>query len=221
MEYVDEKRWPILKEALEEMRTGGEIEKLTKAQRYAEMLKRRRAWAGLASKTLAAKLDGAMAQSACVAALIDGEPGDILDIGAGGGLLGVVLAIVMEEWRVALVESSSRKAAFLAEIKSSCGLRNLSVLNSRAEELPRGKGYDFCVSRAAGKIEELGPLAVGLLRSGGRYLALKSSDPRDELEAASGALSAAGGRLVEVVSARVGAREKPAAVGSIVIIEKL
>jgi 16S rRNA (guanine527-N7)-methyltransferase len=213
--------WPLLKEAISIIGVERIDEKVKKAQAYAEMLKKRREWAGLTSKTLAAKLDGAMAQSACVAAEIKGEPGEILDIGAGGGILGVVLAVVMEEWRVTLAESSSRKAAFLAEVKSACGLRNVSVLNVRAEEISGGPGYDFCVSRAAGTIRELAPLALALLKPRGTYLALKSSDPGAELEEAEGTLSTAGGRLVGVVRAQRGTLENPLRGGSIVVVEKM
>lgn len=157
-------------------------QKAVKLNGYADALRSARSWAGLTSGALEEDLALAVTDSLALAVCIEGPGGTrIADLGAGGGLLGIVLAIARPEYFVELIESSARKAAFLAETAGSLGLENLTVRNRRAEALTGEVSFDVVVSRAAGRLKDVAPLALGLLRHGGRYIALKAADAASEL----------------------------------------
>jgi 16S rRNA (guanine527-N7)-methyltransferase len=192
---------------------------------YLGLLGKRRDWAGLAAR--GSGLEGTegtriAADSVALAAYIN-ESGRscACDLGAGGGLLGLVVAICCPQLDISLVESASRKAAFLAETIGQMNISNARVLNVRAEAIAGTVQYDVVMSRAAGSLSKLAPIALDLLYKGGVYVALKSSDAAVELEQASCPVERAGGRIKEV--RRV---DQPHSLGeetraSLVVIEKL
>jgi 16S rRNA (guanine527-N7)-methyltransferase len=182
---------------------------------YLRMVQTRREWAGLVSRGL--PVEASIDQSLAVAQMIEGESPRLADLGSGGGLLGIVVAIACPDARVDLVESLSRKAAFLAEVIGRLDLENSTVINKRAEKLVKTGDYDYVTSRAAGKLEKLAPIALGLLKTGGRYLALKSSDPEEEIDDAMSSVNRSGGSLVEKRDVAHGSMKS----ASLVVIEKL
>jgi 16S rRNA (guanine527-N7)-methyltransferase len=119
----------------------------------------------------------------CVAvgALI--EPGSlVVDLGAGAGLPGIVLAIARPDLRVVLVESMLRRTAFLEEVIADLALRSVSVRRARAEDLAKEKlRADVVTARAVAPIDRLATWAVPLLREGGALLALKGTGIIDEM----------------------------------------
>ena len=131
--------------------------------------------------------------------------GRVADLGSGAGLPGLVLAAHLPETRFDLIESSSRRCAFLREASERMGLANAAVICERSEEWAAGEGagaYDAVTARAVGPLSTLAELASPLLCEGGVLLAWKGG--RSESEEAE--LARAGERLamkpVEVRSVR-------------------
>jgi 16S rRNA (guanine527-N7)-methyltransferase len=98
----------------------------------------------------------------------------IADLGSGGGFPGLVLAIALPEARVALVESVTRKGAFLTGATERLGLGNVEVVSARAEAWPEGLGaFDIVTARALASLAVLVEYAAPLLAVGGRLVAWK------------------------------------------------
>jgi 16S rRNA (guanine527-N7)-methyltransferase len=113
----------------------------------------------------------------------------IADLGAGAGLPGLVLAAVLPEAQVALVESVGRKCAWLQRAVDAMGLGNVDVVNARAEAWPEGIGaHDLVTVRALAPLSVLVEYAAPLLVDGGALVAWKGR--RDAREEADGAAAA-------------------------------
>jgi 16S rRNA (guanine527-N7)-methyltransferase len=112
----------------------------------------------------------------------------IADLGSGAGLPGLVIAAALPASRIDLIESASRKCAFLREAIDRMGLSNASVVCERSEEWAAGEGreaYDVVTARAVGPLATLAELASPLLRQGGVLAAWKGArSPDQEAEAA-------------------------------------
>lgn len=108
----------------------------------------------------------------------------VLDVGAGGGLPGMVLAIWAAEaepaLRVALVDTVHKKTAFLTQAKAELGLVNVSVHTGRVEQLQAGP-FDVITSRAFAELTDFVNWSGHLLAPGGRFLALKGVRPDAEI----------------------------------------
>jgi 16S rRNA (guanine(527)-N(7))-methyltransferase RsmG len=167
-------------------------EKEETLREYAKMIRKGRRWASLASKRVCMNPDMVISESMSVLSVVScRERVEVAEIGSGGGIMGVVLAISCPGWNIDLIESSARKCAFLAEAASSLGLGNAKVLNHRAEEAFPGK-YDVVLSRAAGRLSAVAPVALDLVRAGGMVVALKGSEPGAEIDEIAGVLDSAG-----------------------------
>jgi 16S rRNA (guanine527-N7)-methyltransferase len=136
---------------------------------------------------------------AVVAELIEQRCGTLLDIGSGAGLPGLVLAMVLPDTAVILLEPMERRCRFLAECVSELGLGNASVLRGRAEDVT--VRADVVTARAVAPLPRLAGLAMGVVRPGGMVLAVKGRAAADELRAAQPVLRRIGARDAEVVSA--------------------
>jgi 16S rRNA (guanine527-N7)-methyltransferase len=110
----------------------------------------------------------------------------VADLGSGAGLPGLVLAASLPEARFDLIESSSRKCAFLTEAVARIGLENAAVVCERSEDWARGEGreaYDAVTARAVGRLVAVAELASPLLRDGGVLVAWKGArSAREEAE---------------------------------------
>jgi 16S rRNA (guanine527-N7)-methyltransferase len=96
----------------------------------------------------------------------------IADLGSGAGFPGLPLAIVLPAAEVALVESNARKCGFIGRAAAASGVRNVSVVNARAEAWPDGiDGFDLVTARAVASLAVLVEYAAPLLRIGGSLLA--------------------------------------------------
>jgi 16S rRNA (guanine527-N7)-methyltransferase len=116
-------------------------------------------------------------------ARVDGA--QVLDVGSGGGLPGVVLAIVEPSWQVTLNDIVQKKSAFQTQAKGSLGLANLSVVNGRVEVLwpdaEGARGFDIVVSRAFADLVDFVTWARGALAPQGRLWAMKGVRPDEEI----------------------------------------
>ncbi len=108
-------------------------------------------------------------------------PGALLDVGSGGGLPGIPLAIARPELAVSMVDTVQKKATFLQQAAIELGLKNVSAHHARVEEM-RGQ-YAQISSRAFAEIGLFISLTRHLLAPGGRWLAMKGVRPDQELQA--------------------------------------
>jgi 16S rRNA (guanine527-N7)-methyltransferase len=107
----------------------------------------------------------------------------VADLGSGAGLPGLVLAAHLPEAGFDLIESSSRKCAFLRAAIERMGLANAAVVCERSEEWAAGGGreaYDAVTARAVGDLATLAELASPLLADGGSLVAWKGARSKDE-----------------------------------------
>ena len=123
----------------------------------------------------------------------------VLDIGSGAGLPGIPLRIAWPGIRLTLLESVGKKCRFLEQACAALGLRDVEVVEGRAEDLGRDPAhretYDLVVARAVAPLPVLLEYALPALRTGGRLAAPKGSAALSELDAAASALTVLGGRL--------------------------
>lgn len=138
--------------------------------------------------------------------LQDLSPGSrLIDVGSGGGLPGVPLAITRPDLRVTLLEATGKKARFLETCRRQLPLPNLAVLNARAEEAGQAPShrerYDLATVRALGPLAELLEYTLPLVRVGGRVLAMKGPAVGQELQAAKHALAELGAGHADVFDA--------------------
>ncbi|MDQ7988813.1 MAG: 16S rRNA (guanine(527)-N(7))-methyltransferase RsmG [Candidatus Dactylopiibacterium sp.] len=107
----------------------------------------------------------------------------IADIGSGGGLPGIPLAICRPDTEVALVETVGKKASFLLQAKAELGLGNLSVHQSRVEQFNPSQPYPAVSSRAFASLHDFVRLTDHLLAPGGEWIAMKGQYPAEEIAA--------------------------------------
>lgn len=105
----------------------------------------------------------------------------ILDVGAGGGLPGLALAIAAPSLRVTLVDKVQKKIAFLTQVKIELGLGNVDCVHSRVEELKTASPFELIVARAFASLAEFVGLTRHLLAADGWWFAMKGALPNDEL----------------------------------------
>ncbi len=111
--------------------------------------------------------------------------GRVLDVGAGGGLPGIVLAIwagVAEPaMQIALVDTVHKKTAFLTQVKAELGLRNVTVHTARVEQLQVAPLFDVITSRAFAELTDFVRWSAHLLTPEGQFIAMKGVVPDDEI----------------------------------------
>ncbi len=105
---------------------------------------------------------------------------NVLDVGAGGGLPGIVLAIVRPDMKVSMIDTVHKKTAFLTQVKAQLGLANVSVHTMKVQELQVSDKFDVITSRAFADLSDFVNWSSHLLAQGGRYIALKGVAPEDE-----------------------------------------
>ena len=137
-----------------------------------------------------------------VAELIEPRTGTLLDLGSGAGLPGLVLAMVLPDTAVTLLEPMERRCRFLTECVAELGLANVSVLRARAEDVTMRA--DVVTARAVAPLPRLAELAMGVVRPGGMVLAIKGRTAAEELKAAGPVLRRIGARDGRVVHAGQG-----------------
>ena len=112
--------------------------------------------------------------------LLQGEV--IADIGSGGGTPGIPLAIVFPKKKFLLVESKQKKAAFLVRAVKQLKLKNVRVINKRAEETVATNAPETIVSRALGSLDYFIGVAGHLLPKRGMAIAMKGRVEKFKLE---------------------------------------
>ena len=150
--------------------------------------------------------------------LLAGPPGGVLDLGSGGGYPGLPLALARPDDTVLLVESIAKKARFLDTVVAALRLGSkVSVAAERSEALARQPGHrgrwPVVTARAIGDLGQLAELSFPLLAVGGRLIAWKRGDVREEVAATEPLLASLGGGSVDVRPVNV-----PALPGHVLVV---
>jgi 16S rRNA (guanine527-N7)-methyltransferase len=125
-----------------------------------------------------------IADAMTVLRLLPGTPCKVADIGSGGGVPGIPIAIMRPDVEMTLIEATGKKCEFLHECVRSLGLDNVRVLNARAEasrEAGQVAPFDLVLARAVGTMPQLAQWCHKLLRPGGRLLAMKGPKATQEI----------------------------------------
>jgi 16S rRNA (guanine527-N7)-methyltransferase len=172
---------------------------LDTARQFAELLATDGVTRGLIGPRETSRLwDRHLLNCAVVAELVP-EHGELIDIGSGAGLPGIVLAMLRPGLRVILLEPLLRRSVFLQECVTRLELANATVVRARAEEMAGVIKADVATARAVAPLDRLAGWAAGLLRPGGQILAIKGQAAEEELAAAGPVLSRLGARSAEVL----------------------
>jgi 16S rRNA (guanine527-N7)-methyltransferase len=176
---------------------------LPAAVRYAGILATRGVEQGLLGPREVPRLwDRHLLNCAVVAELIEPRRNTLTDLGSGAGLPGLVLAMVLPDTAVTLLEPMERRCRFLSECVTELGLANVSVLRGRAEDVTLRT--EVVTARAVAPLPRLAELAMGVVRPGGMILAIKGRTAAEELKAARPVLRRIGARDAQVVRAGQG-----------------
>jgi 16S rRNA (guanine527-N7)-methyltransferase len=103
-----------------------------------------------------------------------------LDVGCGGGLPGIVLAVMRPDWSFTLLDSNSKKTGFVQQAVIELGLRNVEVRCERVEQWQVQQKFDGIISRAFAEAADFVSLTRHLLVGGGHWAAMKGA-PEQEL----------------------------------------
>jgi 16S rRNA (guanine527-N7)-methyltransferase len=105
----------------------------------------------------------------------------VIDVGTGGGLPGIPLAIMFPEKKFTLLDSAGKKARFLFHVKTLLKLDNVNVENRRVEEFQPAQKFNAVISRAFASLQDMTEACEHLLEDSGVFLAMKGIYPQDEL----------------------------------------
>lgn len=106
---------------------------------------------------------------------------NVLDVGAGGGLPGIVLAIARPDMQVAMIDTVHKKTAFLTQVKAELGLANATIHTARVEQLQVPRKFDVITSRAFAELTDFINWSAHLLQDDGCFIALKGVLPNEEI----------------------------------------
>ena len=110
----------------------------------------------------------------------DGRRLNILDVGSGGGLPGVVLAVAQPDWRLDCVDSVAKKAGFIRQVAAELALPNLHSHHARVEAMAPDD-HDLVISRAFASLADFSRLTAHMLPASGVWLAMKGQPSTAEL----------------------------------------
>ena len=119
--------------------------------------------------------------SLSVVRFIEGERQ--LDVGSGGGMPGIPLAILFPDMKVTVLDSNGKKTRFLTQVKLELALNNLNVIHSRAEAFQPALPFNGIISRAFSSLEDFTQWTRHMGDGETRWLAMKGLHPVDELVA--------------------------------------
>ena len=108
----------------------------------------------------------------------------IADLGSGGGLPAIPIAILQPEWHVTLIEAIRKKTAFLQHVRGKLGLKNIQVLSERVEAVAKSQPgqFDAVISRAFTNLAHFLELSLPLLKPDGLVFAMKAKRADEELQ---------------------------------------
>ncbi|KAL8250422.1 hypothetical protein R6Q59_034117 [Mikania micrantha] len=126
---------------------------------------------------------------------------NLVDVGSGAGLPGLILAIACPDWKLTLLESLNKRCVFLEHVVGLIGLTNVKVVRGRAEDVGQNlefrEVYDVAVARAVAEMRILAEYCLPLVRVGGLFVAAKGHSPEEEVRRAKKAISLMGASLLQ------------------------
>lgn len=125
---------------------------------------------------------------------------NILDLGSGAGLPGIPLAIYYKNTNFTLLEPLTKRANFLKEIAQKLGLKNVNVVNDRAEIFIKNarESFDFVTSRAVSRLNILLELSIPFLKVGGKLIAYKGINYKEEINESKNALDLLSSKIIVI-----------------------
>ena len=127
------------------------------------------------------------------------EEAKIADVGTGAGFPGVPIKICCPNSEITLIDSLNKRIKFLEEIVYELGLKGIKTVHGRCEDIGQSKEfrekYDLCLSRAVADLAVLSEYCLPLVKTGGFFIAYKSSDADEEINNAHNAIKRLGGEL--------------------------
>ena len=127
------------------------------------------------------------------------ESADLLDIGCGGGFPSVPIAIEFPNINVVGIDSIRKKINSINTIKEKLGLKNLSTICDRVENI-KDKKFDMITSRAVADLAKITDYAIPLLKKNGYFVAYKSKKALEELDGAKSVLKKYNAKVVDIIN---------------------
>jgi len=140
--------------------------------------------------------------SLCLVKAIDlNDVESLCDVGTGAGFPGLVLKIMFEDLKVDLIESSNKKCEFLKNVIEELNLKNIEVINERAELYAKSsrEKYDVVTCRAVSHLKVISEICIPLVKINGYFLPLKSNID-SELETSRNVIKLTGGNLLKIIN---------------------
>lgn len=109
------------------------------------------------------------------------QSGNLLDVGSGGGIPGIILAIAKPELKVTTIDTVQKKAIFMRQVKGELNLSNLEVIHGRVENYQPVTKFNQVISRAFSEIDLFMSLTRHLITPDGEWLAMKGQVLKDEI----------------------------------------
>lgn len=131
----------------------------------------------------------------------------VLDLGTGAGFPGIPIKIVMPELEITLMDSLNKRIQYLNEVCQALDISNITCVHARAEEAARKsefrEKFDIVVSRAVANMSTLSEYCLPFVKVGGYFIAQKTHEAIDEINAAEKAVKILGGSAPEIISVSV------------------
>lgn len=180
---------------------GDELERLV---RYAEFLTGYREANVIGTRDFdSVLLDHILDSLSCLLCDALDEANTLVDVGSGGGLPGLPIAIVRPDLNVTLIEATGKKARFLRRAVDELGLPNVLISNARVEEMSRQEShrnvYDIATARALARLSVVAEYCVPLVRVGGCVISMKGRLDDEELAEGGRALKELGAEVEDVI----------------------
>ncbi len=109
------------------------------------------------------------------------QENDILDVGSGAGLPGIVLALYDPKKQITLVDKVGKKAAFMRQVCIELDIKNVDVIHCRVEDMDHNKKFDAIVARAFSEMDLLINLTKNIIKKNGYWYGMKSKKLMDEI----------------------------------------
>lgn len=135
----------------------------------------------------------------------------MIDVGTGAGFPGLPLKILLPHLKVVLADSLNKRVKFLNSVIDELGLKDITAIHGRAEEIGRNKEYrerfDLCVSRAVARMSVLSEYCLPLVKVNGYFIPFKAGNSQEEINEGNRAVEILGGKIEKVENITIGPSE--------------